>query len=465
MSLASQKVAQAIQIANCGNLVEAASIFNEAWSCDRSNQEVFYNYLRCLYLINQDQQIIDAFAEIQSSLSTLIELPILQLVLNAALRSGQQQTQREILLELYQRFPSAPEICIQLSALMIREQRIEEAETILRNSISQHPADPGLITNLAILCSEKGDYLQAENYYRSVVLVAPWQFLSHYNLAMFLILMGNHSEARQSLQKCLQIVPSAPEAIAALRRIEEQEKPDPDLAQFYSFIEHQDWDHARNSLLAIKAQISPFQYLAAASELRPTDYETLGLTEVLDFSKVVHVASILRPEERLVSDLVRYLKAHPTLVLNRAGKPTVSGFQTHEVLAHSSDPPILELTKRILEHCDKYLETQKHNPWFQGIADNTARTLSGWGVVLCDSGHQKRHVHPEGVISGVVYLKIPIQTASSTSRSGNLVFSRLDNQDIIPEVGKIVVFPSYLPHETVPITGAEERICIAFNIG
>jgi hypothetical protein len=55
-------------------------------------------------------------------------------------------------------------------------------------------------------------------------------------------------------------------------------------------------------------------------------------------------------------------------------------------------------------------------------------------------------------------------TSSSESREGNLVFSRTKSFEIIPDVGMIVMFPSYLPHETVPIHGGEERICIAFNI-
>jgi len=64
----------------------------------------------------------------------------------------------------------------------------------------------------------------------------------------------------------------------------------------------------------------------------------------------------------------------------------------------------------------------------------------------------------------MVYLKTPFQTSSTTTYEGKLVFSRWGAYDIVPEVGKIVLFPSYLPHETIPIQGNVERICIAFNI-
>ena len=150
--------------------------------------------------------------------------------------------------------------------------------------------------------------------------------------------------------------------------------------------------------------------------------------------------------------------------MNRAGKPTVSGLQTHEMLAESIDPAMIELKRRILDVCDEYLRNHAFNPWLKQLDTRLPRYISGWGVILRDRGHQKRHVHPEGVISGVVYLKTPLLTSSAATREGNLVFSRRDNCEIIPEVGRVVIFPSYLPHETVEIHGGEERICIAFNV-
>jgi hypothetical protein len=35
---------------------------------------------------------------------------------------------------------------------------------------------------------------------------------------------------------------------------------------------------------------------------------------------------------------------------------------------------------------------------------------------------------------------------------------------ITPKEGMVVLFPSYLPHETIPLQEDSERICIAFNL-
>lgn len=460
----SPKFTQAIYLANHGDLASAVRLFREVWDMDRSNQATFYGYIRCLHIARLDDQVVDAIDLIKRNLSSPLNVQILRIGLTAATRCGKDNAYHEMLQELYNRCPSDPEVCVQLSALRLRKQQLNEAEEIIKDGLSKFPADPGLLTNLAILLTEKGDYNRAEDCYNTVVNVAPGQFLGYYNLSMFLILLGRHTEARRLLNTCLEIVPSAPEALAAIRLIEERDQRSGGLAEFYQCIETQDWEGAKQSLLAVKSEISQFKFLAAASELPSTDYESLSLDSFLDLSRVVDTAQILRSEEPLVNELVCCLESNPSLVLNRAGKPTVSGLQTHEILAECIDPAMIEIKRRILEVCDEYLKRHAFNPWLKQLTNRLPRDISGWGVILRDGGHQKRHVHPEGVISGVVYLKTPLFTSSAATREGNLVFSRRDKWEIVPEVGRVVIFPSYLPHETVEIRGGEERICIAFNV-
>jgi len=460
----SPKIKQAIDLANRGDLASAARLFREVWEMDRTNQTRFLNYIRCLHLAKFDDEVLDAINQMKRDLTSPLNVQILRIGLTAAKRCGKVEAHQDMLVTLYQMFPSDPEVCVELSAVRIREQQLDEAELIIRGGLSRFPADPGLLTNLAILLTERGDYNKAEEFYTRVIHVAPGQFLGHYNLAMFLVLLGKHAEAKRSLNTCLGIIPSAPEALAALRLIDERDQRSGGLAVFYNCIEAEDWEGAKQSLLAVKSEVSQFRYLAAASELRPTDYELLSLGSFLDFSRVVDTARILRCDEPLINELVCCLESSQTLVLNRAGKPTISGLQTHEILAECIDPAMNELRQRILEVCEEYIRSHGFNPWLRQLSDSRPRIISGWGVVLRDGGYQKRHVHPEGIISGVVYLKTSRLTSSAETREGNLVFSQRANCEVIPEVGKVVIFPSYLPHETVEIRGGEERICIAFNV-
>ena len=91
-------------------------------------------------------------------------------------------------------------------------------------------------------------------------------------------------------------------------------------------------------------------------------------------------------------------------------------------------------------------------------------------------GHANRkHMHPNSILSGCVYLKVP-------KDSGNIIFNpNLANEyffnsftecnnDItsnettfFPEEKKVIIFPAFLPHSVGKNNSNEDRISIAFN--
>jgi uncharacterized protein (TIGR02466 family) len=101
---------------------------------------------------------------------------------------------------------------------------------------------------------------------------------------------------------------------------------------------------------------------------------------------------------------------------------------------------------------------------------NALYRISGWGVRLEAGGRQIRHTHPEAVVSGVIYLSIPKALNSNDDKQGWLYFSSLDGESersslyVEPKEGRFVMFPSYIPHETVPFDSDQKRICIAVNL-
>ena len=69
-------------------------------------------------------------------------------------------------------------------------------------------------------------------------------------------------------------------------------------------------------------------------------------------------------------------------------------------------------------------------------------------MILLNEGKQERHIHPNSLISGVLYLKVPQLVSQYSNEQGNLYFPSNNSLSIVPSPGKIVLFPSYLPHET-----------------
>jgi uncharacterized protein (TIGR02466 family) len=100
--------------------------------------------------------------------------------------------------------------------------------------------------------------------------------------------------------------------------------------------------------------------------------------------------------------------------------------------------------------------------------------LEAWAVVYPGDGRQVAHIHAGGWLSGVYYVTVP-KTSYDELRSGCLVLGALELKgqsvdppwgirDIRPAPGRLVLFPSYVPHATIPTKSTDARICIAFDV-
>ena len=114
-----------------------------------------------------------------------------------------------------------------------------------------------------------------------------------------------------------------------------------------------------------------------------------------------------------------------------------------------------------------------------GFKDDVKIYLNNlWININQKSSFNRPHVHPGATLSGTYYVDCNIN-------SGNLVFKHpsmghqysLKDESIIdftefnaatwtvlPEIGKLIIFPSWLEHYVEPNVSDQERISIAFNI-
>ena len=101
------------------------------------------------------------------------------------------------------------------------------------------------------------------------------------------------------------------------------------------------------------------------------------------------------------------------------------------------------------------------------------RFNGGWSVRLRSTGFHNSHVHPRGWISSACYIELPDTKTDPTDHAGALVFGQpsiltappLATEHVIrPEVGMLVLFPSYFWHGTVPFVSAQTRLTVAFDV-
>ncbi|HEY0412577.1 MAG TPA: putative 2OG-Fe(II) oxygenase [Allosphingosinicella sp.] len=102
-------------------------------------------------------------------------------------------------------------------------------------------------------------------------------------------------------------------------------------------------------------------------------------------------------------------------------------------------------------------------------------TFTPWALVFPAGGHQRLHHHPGRWLTGVYYVSVAegragLDAASPGAiRIGGLppgagVEPPWPVLTIHPEPGMLLLFPSFVPHETVPNGGECRRISVAFDV-
>lgn len=137
-------------------------------------------------------------------------------------------------------------------------------------------------------------------------------------------------------------------------------------------------------------------------------------------------------------------------------------------------------------------ENGRYLSWLQGQIDACLRTEFQWadtaGFVVCNAwinisgkhAYDVCHVHPQSLLSGVFYVKVPANSGALTFRNDKEFQSFREWQlkswaltdrynmspafECAPAEGRMILFPAWLPHEVGINLSDEDRISISFNV-
>jgi tetratricopeptide (TPR) repeat protein len=151
------------------------------------------------------------------------------------------------------------------------------------------------------------------------------------------------------------------------------------------------------------------------------------------------------------------------------------GTQTPDHLFHAGHDLVDRLERRIAQALKDYIGGM------QGAEDHplVSRRARGfqyagsWSSRLTNCGFHVNHVHPAGWISSCYYVDVPKVTQDAKSRQGwikfgepaaDLALSDTIKRAIQPVPGRLVLFPSYMWHGTIPFEDDAVRTTIAFDV-
>ena len=150
------------------------------------------------------------------------------------------------------------------------------------------------------------------------------------------------------------------------------------------------------------------------------------------------------------------------------------GTQTMENLFDRGHDLIERLRARIDEGVTAYISRMKadeNHPLLKRRREGFGYSGS-WSSRLHDCGFHTNHFHPKGWISSAYYVELPEVVGAGEGQQGWIKFGEPAfeaglkspiRRAIQPRAGRLVLFPSYMWHGTIPFHSQTPRLTIAFD--
>ncbi len=164
--------------------------------------------------------------------------------------------------------------------------------------------------------------------------------------------------------------------------------------------------------------------------------------------------------------LAAEIAANPTLTPDR--RTTRGGLQTLKL-----DYPGATHIDALLSQLKDAAETYASRPGRWPAAAPGEASLNAWAVVYGAQGRQLPHHHGAGWLSGVFYAAAP--RAEDGAYAGRLILGEVPapfgipdppwgTRSVAPVPGRLVLFPSFVPHATEETGVTAPRISVAFDV-
>lgn len=152
------------------------------------------------------------------------------------------------------------------------------------------------------------------------------------------------------------------------------------------------------------------------------------------------------------------------------------GTQTDGPLFCRIDPVIRDVRKAVVDAVQQYLAqlplADSKHPLLRERRDRRTRFAGSWSVRLRSGGRHSNHIHQQGWISSALYISLPPRASGEREDAGWFTLGEPDDalglgigpwRKIEPKPARLVLFPSWMWHGTVPFTEGE-RLTVAFDV-
>ena len=204
--------------------------------------------------------------------------------------------------------------------------------------------------------------------------------------------------------------------------------------------------------------------------------------ELVDYEKFVRVARIDVPQgygslEAFNADLHEELQAHFHNPHPPMDQTMRGGTQTPNNLFQNPTGLVRVLTEQISKVIQKFMDDLDPDPGhpFLRFINRDFVFTGAWSTIIEESGYDRSHVHNEGWMSGTYYAKIPdFDAIQLRENDGCIQFGEPNSlyasernaprRIIPPQVGAVVLFPSYYWHGVQKFDRNGVRHSVSFDL-
>lgn len=400
-----------------------------------------------------------------------------------------------------------------------RDEALAEVEAMRDLSV---PPETAVLRAHLLGDLDRGD--EAVTAYREVLRAVPEQFDAHETLSRLLPQLGRSGESLDAYREALRLRPDSPplwgsalraafalgeyaQLAAWAQQAEAVMGPYPEVRVARAAALSRLGDHApaidilRQVVTEAPDDASAHQHLAhclvAAGEPRPAEAHALRASKLdpLNQAPWALLTTIWRllndtregwlaDYDRLVmpidldaapgffDELALRLTEWHTTSEHPADQSLRGGTQTRGKLFDRRDPLIERLTAQIRTGVQgrlRQLPNDARHPFLSRKSQDFGFEGS-WSVRLRSEGYHVSHIHQDGWLSSALYVSLPPEVGQGDA--GALAFGVPDaalDLDLPPrrverpQVGRLIVFPSYFWHGTLPFQSAHPRLTVAFD--
>lgn len=337
----------------------------------------------------------------------------------------------EEFLKSYDRGPNSRDLLLGKASFLIREKRPAEAHSLYAAQLARDPGDRLAGIGVAQSLAGLGQHAEAVAAYESL-LARHRDDAGLFGMAAEpALLNGDPQKAAWLCEQGLATAPNHPSCLAMLSIASRMLEDDRDEA------------------------INGYDSLVRIFDLEPPQ----GFPDMASFNAELNASlDQIHPKSReLIDQSLR------------------GGTQTPGHLFPAGLPLVAKLKERIDEAVARYIAELDEAPLhpLRSRRAKTFRYSGSWSSRLHASGFHVNHFHPDGWISSCYYVSVPDAAKDEAAMQGwikfgepalDLVLKHPVRRTIQPIGGRLVLFPSYMWHGTVPFHDHAARTTIAFDV-